>query len=84
MVDEDQGGAGIAPPGQYAGYVGRVSPGGWHMSEGFEAYLRSQQVRWVPGKVEPKKSLQAKIAHQIWYWRGRLSDWIAPEGWNDE
>jgi hypothetical protein len=54
------------------------------MSEGFEAYLRSQQVRWVPGKVEPKKSLQAKIAHQIWYWRGRLSDWIAPEGWNDE
>ena len=31
-----------------------------------------------------RKTFRGRIEAFIYYWRGRLSDWIAPDGWNDE
>ena len=35
-------------------------------------------------KLAYRKTLRVQIEDRVYRLRGRIADWIAPEGWNDE
>lgn len=62
-------------PKQISGGFGRMDY--WSLSDEGRTRAREQ---WAEGQKKPIN----RILHAAYYWRGRLSDFLAPDGWRDE
>lgn len=53
----------------------------WEMNFEDREKLRKEA---IAREAAYRNSLKGRIEHKVWCWRGKMADWIAPEGWNDD
>ena len=76
-IEDEIGGVGHVYPGQY--HTPRIVtvPMNW-----IEMQRRVRER--AEQKLAYRKTLRVQIEDRVYRLRGRIADWIAPEGWNDE
>lgn len=70
-------------PGHYKTPIIELDPDSLLLTMSIDDRIRVMRLR-EKQRLAYFKTFRGKMENLIWHYRGRISDWIAPKGWNDE